>query len=367
MAEQAGPRDRRGAFLRRNGIAPDQRQFSRRDKPVLLGRAVEEPPDDHPDEARAARDKKGRVPGVAVPQQPGDEHGRDDRTDVRAAVEERSGEGPFRPRKPLGDGLDRGGKVSRFAQAEEDARGHEALDRSDQRVGERGEAPEENGHRIADLHADLVDEAAEKKQAKGVGTEQARVDAGELRVGPFDPLDLRQRRFQLGQERTVRIDDRRGEKDNQTNPPSQVGAAGGGCSQLFFREHMADAPFQAAQLGQAPQPADGGIAGIKGVLEIAQHAVAMIGTHRQGIGISVRGAAIDFLDHGQHHRGHVGAAAEMLRLVKAAIGLAPDVAQVEKMNAPAHAPKNRGKIVGGMGAERSRAEGDAVRGGIDGG
>ncbi len=126
---------------------------------------------------------------------------------------------------------------------------------------------------------------------------------------------------------------------------------------LFAPEHMADALLQAAQFGQARQSSDGGVTGIERLIEIAEHTVAVIGPHRQGSGIALHGPTIELFDHGPLDRRHTGAAAEMVRFIKTAVGSAPDIAQVQKIDAVADAAKDRGKIVGGMRAQRSRAEG----------
>ena len=75
--------------------------------------------------------------------------------------------------EPLGDGLDGGGEVAGFAEAEEDAGDAEAGDGGDQRVAHGGEGPDADGEGVAGLGAELVDDAAGEEEADAVGDLEA--------------------------------------------------------------------------------------------------------------------------------------------------------------------------------------------------
>src|SRR5687768_1702067 len=87
---------------------------------------------------------------------------------------------------------------------------------------------------------------------------------------------------------------------------------------------MLQRPYGAAQLSKAPEPADGGIAGI-GALGGGEVAVEVVG------------------------------------FVEGAVRLAPSGPEMRERYAGSEAPRHGGEIVGRAHAERARAEADAVR------
>jgi len=90
-------------------------------------------------------------------------------------------------------------------------------------MGERGQAPKEDGRGVANFNTHPVDEASEEKQSKGIGAQKAGVDTGELRIRPVN--FVRKRRLEQRKKLTVGIDNRCGKKDDQAYPPPDMSAA----------------------------------------------------------------------------------------------------------------------------------------------
>ncbi len=112
----------------------------------------------------------------------GDEGGGDEGGGVGAGVEEADGLGALLGGEPLGDGLDGGGEVAGFAEAEEDAGDAEAGDGGDERVAHGGERPDADGEGVAGLGAELVDHAAGEEEADAVGDLEEDEDVAEVVV-----------------------------------------------------------------------------------------------------------------------------------------------------------------------------------------
>ena len=92
---------------------------------------------------------------------------------VGAGVEEAGGEGALFGGEPLGGGLDGGGEVAGLAEAEQDAGDAEADDGDDEGVAHGGQRPDADGEGVADLGAELVDDAAGDEEADAVGDLEA--------------------------------------------------------------------------------------------------------------------------------------------------------------------------------------------------
>src|SRR5258707_2289677 len=107
--------------------------------------AVEEEPEDEPDESERAGEKKGGAPAPER-RHPWGEERSDDGADAGAGVEDAGGEGALLFGEPLGDGLDAGGEDARFAQAQWEAGGCETDEGACGGVGHRGEGPERPWH-----------------------------------------------------------------------------------------------------------------------------------------------------------------------------------------------------------------------------
>src|SRR5581483_863831 len=123
----------------------------------------EENPDDAPADAHRSGREEGRVPSPTR-RDCGDQNWRNEEAGVRARVEKPGRESTLLGRKPLGRGLDRGREVTRLTQAEEDTRDAEAKHACDQRVAQRGAAPNQNRERVARLRAQPVDHSSGKQE-----------------------------------------------------------------------------------------------------------------------------------------------------------------------------------------------------------
>ena len=116
------------------------------------------------------------------------------------------------------------------------------------------------------------------------------------------------------------------------------------------------------------RPIDG-IARLRPPAEIVEDVLAVVGPHGDGVIRPAGGLAAPFLGGDGGDQGHhVGAAAQMLGLVEGAadlVALALDVAQMEEMHPVTEALHHAGQVVVRPGAERARAERDAVGGAVD--
>ncbi len=196
----------------------------------------EEQPDDAPDEPHGAGRDKGGVPSPAHGDG-GDKDRSDEGGGVGAGVEEAGGEGSFFRGEPLGSGLDGGGEVSGFAEAEEDAGDAEADYAADERVADGGASPDENGEGIAGLGAEPVDDATGEEEADAVGDLKADQDAAVINVvdslmsgvdagDPAHEAEV-QERLDEREDRAVHVIDGRGKKEKKADKPPDIGAIGG--------------------------------------------------------------------------------------------------------------------------------------------
>src|ERR1043165_5515736 len=110
---------------------------------MLFRTSIKCPPREEPDESDRPRRDESRAPAVPDRYYRNDEW-RDKRADVCARVEDSGGEGALFFRKPLGNGFDRGWKVSRFAKTEEETRDAEAKHGMGQCVTHRCDTPEDD-------------------------------------------------------------------------------------------------------------------------------------------------------------------------------------------------------------------------------
>src|SRR4051812_33893892 len=129
----------------------------------------------------------------------------------------------------------------------------------------------------------------------------------------------------------------------------------------FWTLSMLDRADRAAQLGEAAEATDRGVAriGALGRREIVQHAVAVVGPEYD---LPVGRTPRVLLQQRLQHRDHVDVTVEMIGLVEGqAIRLALGRAQMRKGDARTEAFGHRGKIVLGAHAERPRAQAHAIR------
>ena len=188
----------------------------------------EDEPDDEPEEAHRAGGQKGGSP-VVVAEDDGDEPGDDDGADVRTGVEDAGGEGALLGGEPLGDGLDGGGEVAGFAEAEHEAGDVEADDRGDEGVAHGGERPDADGESVSQLGAELVDQASGGQQADAVcdlevdeNVAEVVIEDGVVGIGrvPAHEGDLAQARLDEREDIAVHVvDGCRGEEKGADEPP----------------------------------------------------------------------------------------------------------------------------------------------------
>ncbi len=123
------------------------------------------------------------------------------------------------------------------------------------------------------------------------------------------------------------------------------------------RPERLDRLHDAAQLREALEAADEGIAGVHALQAIVAEQVAVVGAHRDFcVGSALRAAAL-FLGHQRRDERHqVRIAAEVIGLEERAVRLALDVAQMDEMHAGPELARHGDKIVRRVRAERAGAE-----------
>ncbi len=198
----------------------DQFALRRRQPRVLVGRAVEQPPDREPGEAEAAGHEEGRLPAV-LEREEHDQRRRHHRAERRAAVEDRHAERALADREPLGDRLGRAGPVAGLAEAEHEAARRQRGDAARERVRHRRERPDRDRQHEAEPRADAVVDAARHALADGVREQEPRGDAAELRVAEAEVL--RDDRREHRQRQAVDVVDQRGQEHEPDDPPAQAG------------------------------------------------------------------------------------------------------------------------------------------------
>lgn len=181
---------------------------------------------------------------------PGHDERRDQSADVGAGVENARGQRALLLREPLGDSLDRCGKVAGFTNTQSKTRQRKARRRAGQHddgescgrieverrqfqpgkpvrgsVSYRGKAPQNDGEREADPCADFVHHPAREEQADGVGeleTENnSRVNALVLPLKLFHEC-----RLQNADDLAVDVIDGGGKEQQRANDPAKVAGAG---------------------------------------------------------------------------------------------------------------------------------------------
>ena len=124
-----------------------------------LGKLEEQKPGDEPDDVESTGDEEGRAPTHGGGDD-GDKQGGDDGPDIGAAVEDAGGQGTFAAGEPEGDGLDGGGEVGRFADAEHETRHAELQGCAGEGVAHRGQAPDDDREGVTDFDAEPIDDAS---------------------------------------------------------------------------------------------------------------------------------------------------------------------------------------------------------------
>ena len=216
----------------------------------------EEEPDDEPDHAHGSGGEEGCLPAVACSDE-GYEGGRDEGGSVGAGVEEADGLGALAGREPLADGLDGGGEVSGFAEAEKDAGDAEACDGAYEGVAHGGDAPDEDGDGVAGLGAELVNHAAGEEEAESVSDLEEDDDVAEVvvedglvelvgEVVPAHEGDFVEQGFDVAEDVAIHVIDGGGEEEEEADDPARVGSGSGrgvgGREAGGLIRHACDAP-----------------------------------------------------------------------------------------------------------------------------
>jgi hypothetical protein len=113
----------------------------------------------------------------------------------------------------------------------------------------------------------------------------------------------------------------------------------------------------AAQFGQSLQAPDTGITGRYGLVQIIEHAVAMIGTEGD---FGVLATLAVLLHQCSDNADHIDIAIQMIRFEKRAVRLASGRAQMHEVNAWTEMPCHGHKVVIGTHTQRTRAETHAI-------
>src|SRR5437588_8164341 len=133
--------------------------------PLRMG--IKRNPECEPQETDGAGQDKGPLPTI-MQSDPRYGEWSDDRADIRAGVKDARGQRAFLFRKPFGYGFDRSRKISGFTQTQSGSRDSESESRASQGVTHGGKAPDRQGHGVADLRSEPINEASREQQTQGV-------------------------------------------------------------------------------------------------------------------------------------------------------------------------------------------------------
>src|SRR6185437_13619272 len=112
-----------------------------------------------------------------------------------------------------------GGEVAGFADPQRDAYGGESRDRTHEGVGDMGRGPDDNGQRIAEARADLVDDAAEADIAHRIGRLEPEHDVA---IGDLVPaVFLLQHQLEHADDLAIDIIDGRGREEQGADHPAE--------------------------------------------------------------------------------------------------------------------------------------------------
>ena len=121
------------------------------------------------------------------------------------------------------------GEVAALAHAQEHPGGEEAVHGADERVAHRGDAPQDDGGRVADLRPEAVHEPAEQEQAHRVGELEGPVHPAE---GLVRPAELRvEELLDQGEDLAVDVVDGGGEEEQRADHPAVLA---GSCEAHWF-------------------------------------------------------------------------------------------------------------------------------------
>jgi len=149
----------------------------------------------------------------------GDRQRRQDRADIRAAVEDAGGEGALALREPIRHGADGSGEVRGLTQAEGKARDAKAQGGAGQRVRHGGGAPQRDGHRIAQARARPIDQAAGEGHGQRIGQLERENDPAVVPVAPAEFYF--ERRLEQREHLAIHVVDGGGEKQQSADVPAE--------------------------------------------------------------------------------------------------------------------------------------------------
>ena len=193
----------------------------------------EEHPDNKPTKPHGSGGDKGRMPAVLIGDK-GNERRGDEGGGVGSGVEETGSQGALIRGEPFGGGFDRGGEVAGFSDAQHEACDTEPRDGEDEGVAHRGERPDADGEGIAQLCAELVDEAPGGEQAYAISDLETDDDVSEVVVEdglmsvvagevPSHEGKVVKRRFDEREDRAVHVVDGGSEEEETADQPADVG------------------------------------------------------------------------------------------------------------------------------------------------
>ena len=204
-----------------------------------LGRRVGRLPPEEPEETGEAGEDERPLPAPAQ-RNPRHHQRRHQRADVGAGIENAGRERALLLREPLGDGLDRGGKVARFAETEDEPRECKARRRARQqhdrrridkdrrqpqpgepvgnRMEDRADAPQDDGEDEAEAGAQLVHHPAGDQQTNRVGELEGEDDGRVIALAPRK--QLLQIRLQDRDDLPVDVVDRRRREEQGADDPA---------------------------------------------------------------------------------------------------------------------------------------------------
>ena len=182
----------------------------------------DQPPHNPPRAEHPGREERA-LPAVAHGQ-PRHDKWRQQRTNVRARIEDAGGKGALASREPFSNRLYRSRKVHCFRQSKSDARGDKAHESRRHGVRCAGYAPHADTERVSATRADAVEESTHAEQSDGVGE----LERGhQMPVVLFTPVQrLLQVRRQDAQHLAIEIVERGREEEQGAHAPSIPPARG---------------------------------------------------------------------------------------------------------------------------------------------
>ena len=153
---------------------------------MLLGLAIQQQPEDEPDEPQRPRNHERRAP-TPVNRDPRHHKRSHDGADICPGIKDSRRQRPLFFRKPFGYGLNAGRKNSGFAESQCRTRDNKAGEGTGQGVAHRGQAPENHGERVTQSRAQSIDQPAHHHHANGIGCLEGKY---QIAVVDFVPVEV---------------------------------------------------------------------------------------------------------------------------------------------------------------------------------